>query len=132
MLAVTLVVAVVLATAAAWLLLRRRSDAGAGPAKAPAAKPFAAVEIRTRSSACAAARALQGQRFLSNAAPALPLAGCTAAQCSCTFAKLADRRTDDRRLGGLSAALFLEQNRREDGDRRHGEPERDPTARSRR
>src|SRR5215831_8832433 len=58
---------------------------------------FAGVEIRRRSGACAAAVALDGQRFLANKSPALPLAGCTKTRCDCRFVKLSDRRTDDRR-----------------------------------
>jgi hypothetical protein len=80
---------------------------------------FGGVEILYRADACEAARALAGQRFLAKEAPALPLAGCTA-KCSCKFAKLADRRTDDRRFGqgGLGAALYNEQNRRAARERR--------------
>ena len=85
------------------------------------AKRFSAVEIQPRSVACEAARAIDGQRFLANDAPALPLAGCTAARCGCRFVKLSDRRSDNRRSGheGLSASVFLSADRREQDDRRH-------------
>jgi len=81
---------------------------------------FAAVEIRRGSSACEAARALEGERFLANQSPALPLAGCSKARCDCRFAKLSDRRTDDRRWGhdGLNAAMFNTAQRRKLADRR--------------
>jgi hypothetical protein len=73
-----------------------------------------------RRGACDGARALEGQRFLVKDAPSLPLKGCTAAQCSCSFGKLSDRRTEGRRLehGGLSATLFLTNSRRKKRDRR--------------
>ena len=81
---------------------------------------FAAVEIRRGSRACEAARALEGERFLANQSPALPLAGCSKARCDCRFAKLSDRRTDDRRWGhdGLNAAMFNTAQRRKLADRR--------------
>ncbi len=81
---------------------------------------FAAVEIRTRSGACHRAQALEGRRFLAKDAPTLPLPDCKAAECSCAFSKLSDRRTEGRRLdfGGLSASQFLDRNRRKNRDRR--------------
>jgi hypothetical protein len=50
----------------------------------------------------------------------LPLAGCTKKRCDCHFAKLSDRRTDERRWGhdGLSAAMFNTAQRRKLADRR--------------
>jgi hypothetical protein len=133
---VALIAALVVAAGMGYWLVSRTQARPAGrpassngmpaksaPAKAPAAKTvgrFAAVEIRTRGGACSSALALQGQRFLAKDAPALPLPKCAAAQCTCVFSKLADRRTDGRRLdfGGLSASQFLEKNRRTKRDRR--------------
>jgi hypothetical protein len=84
---------------------------------------FGGVEIRFRADACEAARSLAGQRFLGKDAPSLPLPGCGAGKCSCTFAKLADRRTDDRRFehGGLGAALYSDADRRAKRERRAAE-----------
>jgi hypothetical protein len=117
-----LIGALVIATGAAYfLLVRRRPPQDPAPRKArPAGGRFGAVEIRIRSRACRAARALEGQRLLSKEAPALPLPGCTAAQCSCKFTKWSDRRSEGRRLehGGLSASIFLANNRRTKRDRR--------------
>jgi hypothetical protein len=81
---------------------------------------FAGVEIRRRSGACKAAAALDGQRFLANESPALPLAGCTKTRCDCSFVKLSDRRTDDRRWAhdGTSAGMFNRAQRRKTADRR--------------
>jgi hypothetical protein len=124
-----LIVALVVATGAAYWLVSRHRAAPKVPAprRAKAAGGrFGAVEIRLRSSACQAARALEGQRMLSKEAPALPLPACTAAQCSCKFTKWSDRRSEGRRLehGGLSASIFLANNRRTTRDRRRAEKAR--------
>ena len=97
-------VLVVVAGAAYWLMVRRARARNPMPRPTKAGGRFGAVEIRTRHDACDSARALEGQRFLSKDAPALPLRDCTTAQCACRFTKLSDRRTDGRRLehGGLS------------------------------
>ena len=115
---VALVVALLLAAGGIYWLKSSRRQPAARPAKAGGR--FGGVEIRTRSSACAAAHELEGKRFLSKNAPALPLPKCTEARCSCTFAKLKDRRSDSRRIehGALSASLFLATNRRKNRDRR--------------
>ena len=121
-----LIGALVVATGAAyWLVFRRRAatqDLAPRQAKATGGR-FGAVEIRIRRGACEAARALEGQRLLSKEAPALPLPACTAAQCSCKFAKWSDRRAEARRLehGGLSASIFLANNRRTKRERRRAE-----------
>jgi hypothetical protein len=114
---------IVAAAAAYWFLSRRAASRPPPTRDNKAATQFSSVEIRLRSNACPAARALKGQRFLAKEAPTLPLPGCSAAQCSCSFAKLSDRRTDGRRLehDGLSAAMFLTTNRRQKRDRRHAE-----------
>jgi hypothetical protein len=118
-----LLIGIVLAAAAAayWFVARRpKEDKNAPQPKKASGARFGSVEIRTRAGACDAARALEGQRFLAKDAPALPLPACTAGKCTCTFSKLPDRRTEERRLehGGLSAAMFLDKNRREKRDRR--------------
>jgi hypothetical protein len=115
-----LALALTAAAAVGWLLLRRRGEKPAAPDKKKAAGRFGAVEIHTRSGCCEAARALEGRRFLALQAPALPLPGCTASQCACKFGKLADRRTEDRRLqqGAISSSLFMASNRRTEHERR--------------
>jgi hypothetical protein len=114
---------IVVAGAAYWLQLRRSKSSV--PEKRPTKTlgRFGAVEIRLRSGACEAACALEGQRFLASEAPALPLPKCTAAKCSCAFAKHTDRRSDDRRFehGGLGASMFQSANRRAKRDRRSEE-----------
>jgi hypothetical protein len=121
---IVILVAVGLLAGAGYWWWSRRSLARQGPPltarAARAAEQFASVEIRRRSGACSAARALEGQRFLANQAPALPLAGCTKTRCDCTFAKRSDRRTDERRWGheALTAMMFLKAERRKRGGRR--------------
>ena len=122
MLLIAVLVAIAFLAAAACWWRSRPPPAVQVPARATrAAQRFAAVEIRRRSGACAAAHALDGERFLANQAPALPLSGCTKARCDCTFAKLSDRRADERRWGdheGLSAAMFNQTERRTKSGRR--------------
>jgi hypothetical protein len=118
-----LIGALVLATGAVgWLVFRRPAatqDRAPQQAK-PAGGRFGAVEIRICPGACRPARALKGQRFLSKEAPALPLPACTATECTCKFTKWSDRRSESRRLehGGLSASMFLANNRRTKRERR--------------
>ena len=64
--------------------------------KAPS-EPFHAVAVKTSGRCCAAARKLSGQRFLADEAPMLPLPGCDAASCKCSYHHFADRRIGPRR-----------------------------------
>lgn len=60
--------------------------------------PYHAVSIKFAPNACASAKAMDGKRFLSGAAPRLPLPECDVLDCKCRFVHHADRRTgDDRR-----------------------------------
>ena len=56
-----------------------------------------AVAIVGTPHACAAAQACKGDRYLSVDAPRLPLAGCDASICDCTYQHFPDRRLDSRR-----------------------------------
>ncbi len=77
---------------------RDQRPAAARPAKAGASTTFHAVSIRFASSACSAAKSLDGKRFLSGAAPRIPLPDCDVLECKCRFAHYSDRReSDDRR-----------------------------------
>lgn len=114
---------VAIALLAAAVFWRRARRAVPKQPSSRAARPgdrFSAVAIRTRSGACEAARALDGQRFLTNRSPALPLAGCTNKRCDCSFSKLSDRRGEERRftLGSLSATMFMKSERRTRAGRR--------------
>lgn len=59
--------------------------------------PYHCVEVRARGKPCAAAQALVGKRFLSHAAPSIPLPGCTSLNCRCAYVHFEDRRVGERR-----------------------------------
>ena len=113
----------------AWLLLRRRNTSKKKEEAPKAATrlgntAYHAVSIKFGENTCAAARAMAGRRFLSNAAPRLPLADCDAAQCHCRFVHHNDRRSGKDRRSPFAAAGFgggtgsFEKERRERPDRR--------------
>jgi methyltransferase (TIGR00027 family) len=56
-----------------------------------------AVSIATRKNSCTTAKALHGKRFLSAAAPSLPLGECALNSCPCAYKHFADRRAEPRR-----------------------------------
>ena len=91
----------------AWLLLRQRR--GRVREEAPAAKSSAnetryhAVSIKVQPAACEAAKAISGHRFLSNAAPQLPLPDCDSPACRCTFIHHKDRRSGKERRSPFAA-----------------------------
>ena len=118
-----------------WLFVRRRQ----GNANKTDEKPFQsvsqestafhAVSIKFTSNACKAARDMEGRRFLSTAAPRLPLPNCDVLECNCRFAHHGDRRSGkDRRSpfgpGGFGGASGqYEQEQRAGKDRRASEEE---------
>ena len=75
---------------------------------------------------CYAVQELLGERFLSKQIPSLPLDGCDAQDCQCSYAHLKDRRTDARRVSdavGNDTSTFYkmhDRNRISTG-RRHGD-----------
>jgi hypothetical protein len=84
---------------------------------------FHAVSIRPGPSACRAALGLDGQRFLSDAAPSIPLPGCDSRHCRCRFVHFSDRRTGDERRSPFPATIGMEtgiyrQEQRQSTDRR--------------
>lgn len=94
------------------------------PAGATQSSRFHAVSIKFSPKACQAAREMEGRRFLSSAAPRLPLPDCDALECNCRFTHHEDRRTGrDRRnpwgqgLGAGGTGNYR-QEQREGGDRR--------------
>ena len=77
-----------------WLVMRirrnnnsRRLEKSAAYGKAESTSAFHAVSLKYSSSACDAAKAMTGRRFLSGAAPRLPLPGCDASECRCGLAE---------------------------------------------
>ena len=131
-----LIIGLLVLAIAAFMIYRGRRSSATGT-KGPPNKPvdllattskFHAVSIRTGLIACDAARALHGERFLSAAAPPIPLQGCDVANCQCKFVHHADRRSgEDRRspypsiIGGDSGVFRQEQ--RGANDRRRESPD---------
>jgi hypothetical protein len=75
-----------------------------------ASDPFHAVSILPAEAGCSAAESIKVQRFLSEDAPGLPLADCSAVDCRCKYVHYADRRSGarDRRLGSIANSAELE------------------------
>lgn len=109
-----------------WLYVRNRGQkeelqepASLTDAGRPA---FHAVSIKFDTHACDAAKEMDGRRFLSNAAPRLPLPDCNSLDCRCRFAHHKDRRTrKDRRspfaaggFGGGTGSFKMERRERQD------------------
>ena len=123
---------IVVSSLVIWLIVRRRSAPGsqqskpASPRAGQGSTEFHAVSIRCDSKACKAAREMEGRRFLSTAAPKLPLPDCDVLECNCRFIHHKDRRSGIERrspfgpggVGGISGKF--EQEQREGGDRRKG------------
>ena len=87
----------------AWLYRRRVQSeilrSGRPVESRAVTNPFHAVSITPGENCCRAADALAGTRFLSAEAPTMPLYGCDAASCTCSYAHHEDRRVvKDRRL----------------------------------
>lgn len=93
------------------LILQRRPDRNSKRAeKKP--KPltsksseFHAVAINYTKTACDAAKAMAGKRFLSDAAPRLPLPECDVADCQCRFKHYSDRRNPVNRRSVFAAGI---------------------------
>ncbi len=77
-------------------------------AKPSANSEFHAVSIRFLSSACSAAKSLEGKRFLSSAAPRIPLPECDVMECKCRFVHHTDRRERDDRRNPYAAGIVGE------------------------
>lgn len=114
-----------------WLIMRirrnkaeRLAETRALQQKVDTSSAFHAVSLKYSAHACDAAKAMTGRRFLSGAAPKLPLPGCDAEECRCGFAHHSDRRSGrDRRSpfnpaspGGGTGTFTVE--RRDRRDRR--------------
>lgn len=85
---------------------------------------YHAVSIKISGQACAAARDMAGRRFLSTAAPKLPLPDCDVLDCNCRFVHHKDRRSGKDRRSPFAPSGFgggtgrYEQEQRAGKDRR--------------
>lgn len=111
-----------------WLYVRNRGSSKktsvSEKSRSPQDTAYHAVSIKFDAKACEAAKKMSGRRFLSNAAPRLPLPDCNALECRCRFAHHKDRRAaKDRRspfgaAGHAGGTGSYEKERRESRDRR--------------
>jgi len=107
---------------------RKRPPRPARPVQAKPDSQYHAVSIKFAANACEAAMAMAGKRYLSIAAPRIPLPGCDVLECKCRFVHHKDRRGEDERrntyrqgIGGDTGEHKKEQRHR--GDRRNNDPE---------
>lgn len=111
-----------------WLMIRlRRPAAPTSDRRKQLTKSdprYHAVAIQFPEHACAAAKALAGERFLASEPPPLPLPDCDAKRCECNFKHYDDRRAGyDRRSPfnpntGASGTGVYSVERRQGKDRR--------------
>ena len=123
-----LMLGALLVLAVAWLVVQIRQNKAAETAEStPVPRhqgEYHAVAIKYSENACDAAKAMTGRRFLSTAAPHLPLPDCDFLDCRCQFAQYDDRRVGhDRRspfapAGATDGTGSYEKERRERTDRR--------------
>ena len=116
----------------AWLVFRiRQNKKNAEADSRPTVKKrgaYDALAIKYSENACDAAKTMTGRRFLSSAAPRLPLPDCDLPECNCKFVHYDDRRVGpDRRspfsqAGLTSATGTYERERREKTGRRNTDP----------
>lgn len=126
-------IVVFIALLVVYLLLKQRSGTNnvrpdvRRKAIAQPSASFHAVSLKIASDACEAAKRMQGRRFLSSAAPRIPLRDCDVLECKCKFVHHKDRRSgDDRRDGygqgfGNTTGQF-ETDKRGGRERRHEPP----------
>ncbi len=111
-----------------WLIIRLRKGATVKkpvkPASSSANAAFHAVSIKFPSNACKAARDLAGRRFLSNAAPKLPLPECDVLECSCRFMHHKDRRSSQNRRSPFGPSGFGSATGKHETEQRKGEDRR--------
>jgi hypothetical protein len=106
----------------AKVLFRQSEPETTAAAPRRTVNPHHAVVVVPGRHACAAAYALRDRRFLSREAPALPLTGCSAGECSCRYEHHGDRRHAVRRARDLAVAI----------DGYEGQEQRDTVRRGRR
>lgn len=130
---VLLYVALILAIS--WLVMRilrgsRTSTEAEAKQITGETSSYHAVSLRYSSNACDAAKSMTGRRFLSSAAPRLPLPECNALECRCRFVHHDDRRTGKDRRSPFSPAnmsggtgTFKAERRQKKDRRKNADPE---------
>jgi len=69
---------------------------------------YHAVSINFKECACEAVKALADKRFLTSAAPSIPLPDCDKTRCQCSYTHHNDQRSEDERrsVHGLQTELY--------------------------
>ena len=128
----TTAIVIILILAVIFFVVRNKGSGSkpqspaARPVKAAATSEFHAVSIRFHSSACSAAKSLDGKRFLSSAAPRIPLTDCDVLECKCRFVHYSDRREGDDRRNPYRAGIAGETGKHPQEKRRRPERREDP------
>jgi hypothetical protein len=95
-----LVVMIAGAVAAAIALSGARRGAGSGDRRGQLEKLRTSGHywgVKIQPGQCNAIRSFAGRRFSFDEAPELPLQGCTAKRCACSYVGVTERRREDRR-----------------------------------
>jgi len=114
---------------AIWVLIRIRKSSGTDQAKTTVKADkgnavYHAVSIKLSGHACKAAQDMTGRRFLSTAAPKLPLPGCDVLDCNCRFIHHKDRRAGKDRRSPFGPSGFAGGTGRFEAEQRKGEDRR--------
>jgi hypothetical protein len=122
-----------------WVVLRSRAEppstrTATASQQPPAARPTPArstpttwgktVVVPDPAKACPAVLRIQGQTFESDAAPRLPLADCSFANCQCHYVAAKERRSNAERRSGTDRRTQLRFEPGDPGDRRSGKDRR--------
>jgi len=112
-----------------WLFIRRRQaakpDVPRSAARTSGSNPaYHAVSIKFSSNACEAAQGMEGRRFLSTAAPRLPLPECEVLDCKCRFVHHKDRRANKDRRSPFGPSGFGGATGKHQQEQRHGKDRR--------
>jgi len=127
------IIAIIILVVSIFLFRRTRATTKKRPpgpdrlVKVQSDAQFHAVSLENLSGACAAAYAIEGERFLPGAAPRIPLPECDVPVCNCLFVHHNDRRLGgNRRQGWRGSAGYPGGGMKEQrygGDRRNNDPD---------
>ena len=114
---------------AIWVLIRIRKSSGTDKTKTTVKADkgnavYHAVSIKLSGHTCKAAEEMTGRRFLSTAAPKLPLPGCDVLDCNCRFVHHKDRRAGKDRRSPFGPSGYAGGTGRFEAEQRKGEDRR--------
>lgn len=125
----TMLALILLLLIAIWVLIRIRNSSNSDQPKTTVQAhkgdtAYHAVSIKLSGHACKAAEEMMGRRFLSTAAPKLPLPGCDVLDCKCHFVHHKDRRAGRDRRSPFAPSGFAGGTGKFDAEQRKGEDRR--------